>query len=41
MGQGAFGKVYLARRIETGDLYALKVVRLEGYDGKQLEAVKN
>jgi serine/threonine protein kinase len=28
LGAGAFGKVYLVRRRETGDLYALKAVAL-------------
>ena len=28
LGEGAFGKVYMARRKETKDLYALKIIRL-------------
>lgn len=29
LGKGAFGRVYLARRIVTQDLYAMKIVKLE------------
>ena len=28
LGAGAYGKVYLVRRRETKDVYALKVIRL-------------
>ena len=28
LGQGAFGKVYLVRRKETRDIYALKIIKI-------------
>jgi serine/threonine protein kinase len=42
LGQGAFGKVYLARRTETRDLYALKIIKLrENCSEDDLETIKN
>ena len=42
MGQGAFGKVYLARRIETGDVYALKMIKIGSTNSEnEIEAIKN
>ncbi len=29
LGKGAFGKVYMARRKTTRDIYALKVIKLQ------------
>jgi len=37
LGEGAFGKVYMARRNETKDIYALKIIQIpESYGEKEL-----
>ena len=42
LGKGAFGRVYLARRINTIDLYALKLIPVqEGKNEKDIEMIKN
>jgi serine/threonine protein kinase len=41
LGEGTFGKVYLVRRKETGDIYALKIVCLpEESSEKDLECIQ-
>ncbi len=34
LGKGAYGKVYLVRRKETNDLYALKIVKISEKGGE-------
>jgi serine/threonine protein kinase len=42
LGKGAFGRVYLARRTETNDLYALKIVKISDKWGEnEFMAIKN
>ena len=38
LGKGAFGRVYLVRRISTKDLYAMKVIPMQS---AQYALVKN
>jgi serine/threonine protein kinase len=38
LGKGAFGRVYLVRRISTKDLYAMKVIPMKS---AQYSLVKN
>lgn len=41
MGQGAYGKVYMARRKETKDIYALKIIKLsENSCEKDFQTIK-
>lgn len=41
LGKGAYGRVYLVRRITTKDLYALKHVKLEHTQtAKEIELIK-
>jgi p70 ribosomal S6 kinase len=41
LGQGAFGKVYMVRRKETSDIYAMKMVKIAEHDTeKSLECIK-
>ena len=42
LGKGAFGQVYLVRRLLTNDRYAMKVVKIyEGLDSKKIENIAN
>ena len=42
MGKGAFGRVYLAKRIDTTDLYALKIIKIhDGQNEKDINLIKN
>jgi serine/threonine protein kinase len=42
LGKGAFGKVYLVRRLLTNDMYAMKVIKIyEGLDSKKIENIAN
>lgn len=42
LGKGAFGQVYLVRRLLTNDKYAMKVVKMyEGLDNKKIENIAN
>ena len=41
LGQGAFGKVYLAKRKITNDIYALKAIKIRDDDPKELESIRN
>lgn len=42
LGKGAFGKVYLVRRLLTNDKYAMKVIKIyEGLDSRKIENIAN
>jgi hypothetical protein len=40
ISKGAYGRVYLARKKRTGDVFAIKVLRKEGMQGSQLEHIR-
>lgn len=39
LGQGAFGKVYMVKRKETSDIYALKIIKIPE-DNNDISAIK-
>ena len=42
LGKGAFGRVYLVRRVHTVDLYAMKFIQLNNsIKQKDLDCIKN
>ena len=40
LGKGAFGEVKLVKYVETGDLYALKVLKKSSHANKNLDLMK-